>query len=208
MPKTGKKSVPRSQGPVPKVAPISGAKQPAVVWLSLDDVRKLEDPQNSKKHDINGIVASIQRFGFVAPPIVDGRTGRLAAGHGRAEALDKIRSSPKSTVPKGVRVRGSVWELPVLVGTFESVDDDHAAAYLIADNKLTIAGGFDDELTSKVLKGLSPALQLATGYSAAEIERITRQFDPQSTQPRLDIFKTYQVTCPKCSHEFEYKPKG
>ena len=40
-------------------------------------------PRNPKLHSLPDIGASMDRFGFTEPPIIDERTGFIAAGHGR-----------------------------------------------------------------------------------------------------------------------------
>ena len=44
-------------------------------------------PRNPKRHALDQLGASIGRFGYVEPIIVDERTGRLVAGHGRRDSL-------------------------------------------------------------------------------------------------------------------------
>ena len=163
------------------------ALNPTIVWMTLAKLRTLENPSNSKKHDIPGIVTSIREFGFVAPPILDVRTGMISAGHGRAEALEKMRAAGEPP-PRPVRVAGNEWELPVVTGTFFSKDDQHAGAYLVADNQLTIAGGFDDELTAKLLKDLPLDLRVTTGFTEAEVDRMLKalNIDNDSSNDKLD----------------------
>lgn len=43
--------------------------------------------RNPKTHDAEAIGASVERFGYVEPMVLDERTGRLVAGHGRLEHL-------------------------------------------------------------------------------------------------------------------------
>ena len=61
-----------------------------VEYLDLEGL--VRAPRNPKQHDLGVLQASLDRFGFVAPIILDERTGRLVAGHGRLDALEKLKS--------------------------------------------------------------------------------------------------------------------
>jgi ParB-like chromosome segregation protein Spo0J len=109
---------------------------------------------NPKDHDLGSLITSICRFGFTAPLIVNDHTGRLLAGHGRAEALLKMWSDGE-TPPKGVSVDKATgqWKVPVVRGI--SIEDEREAdAYLIADNRLTEAGSWHLEDLSSMLADL------------------------------------------------------
>lgn len=48
---------------------------------------------NPKRHARSEIQASMQRFSFTEPVLLDERTGRLVAGHGRVETLLEAKQS-------------------------------------------------------------------------------------------------------------------
>lgn len=59
--------------------------------VPLDSI--YEDPANARVHgerNLAAIVASLQRFGQAEPLVVNARTGRLVAGHGRLQAMRKL----------------------------------------------------------------------------------------------------------------------
>ena len=90
----------------------------ALEHLPLDRLRPW--PRNARTHSpnqIREIAASIRRFGFTSPVLIDGEN-RILAGHGRVEAARQIGMDP---VPC-VRVDGMT--------TAEK------RAFVIADNKL------------------------------------------------------------------------
>lgn len=97
---------------------------------------------NVKDHDLPLTSASIDRFGFIEIPVVDGRTGRLVAGHGRVDALKRAHQANEPP-PEGVSVdrKTKGWLVPVLTG-WASVDDDEAAAAAIALNRVGEKGGW------------------------------------------------------------------
>lgn len=103
-------------------------------------------PRNVKKHDIEELTLSIQRFGFNDAVIVDGRTGKLVSGHGRVEALRAMHLADPQRHPAGVRVKGEgaqpEWLVPVQDG-WSSKNDTEAEAFLVAANRIVELGGWD-----------------------------------------------------------------
>lgn len=111
-----------------------------IVYTPLDEIAA--HPRNPKDHDIGAISQSIGRFGYIAPVIIDERTQLLVAGHGRLDALRAMRGQGQKP-PEGVQVDAEGnWRVPVIRGVkFRS--DEEVAAYLIADNRLTVGGGVE-----------------------------------------------------------------
>ena len=111
--------------------------------------------RNSRTHSdaqVGQIAASIKEFGFLNPIIVDGESG-IIAGHGRVLAAQKI----------------GLAELPVIEAGHLS--DTQRRAYIIADNKLAMNAGWDDEMLRVELDALGVDgfdLEL-TGFSLDEI---------------------------------------
>jgi hypothetical protein len=88
---------------------------------------------------------SVNRFGYVEPLIVDERSGRLAAGHGRSKTVHAKKLAGEAP-PVGVKVdEKGRWCLPVVRGVAFSNDEEHEA-YLVASNQIVmIAGGWLDD---------------------------------------------------------------
>ena len=61
-----------------------------IEYMPLDKLQRW--PRNPKAHDLGALHVSINRFGFITPLIVDERTGKLAAGHGRLDALQQMKA--------------------------------------------------------------------------------------------------------------------
>ena len=72
-------------------------------------------PRNPKKHQVKTVLESMGRFGYVSPMILDERTGRLVAGHGRLESLKQAKLDGK-TPPSRIRVEKVDWLVPVVRG--------------------------------------------------------------------------------------------
>ena len=131
-----------------------------------------EAPRNPKLHSVEEIKSSMRRFGFVAVPAINETTGRLVAGHGRKEALVEMQAAGEPP-PARIRVKNKAWLVPVLRGVAFATDAE-AEAYLLADNRLTEIGGYDEELLAKMiaeLNGAADGLQ-GVGYDEKEIARL------------------------------------
>src|SRR5690349_15000041 len=86
--------------------------------------------RNARTHDeqqVAQIAASIREWGWTNPVLV-GEDGTIIAGHGRVLAARKL----------------SIADVPVMVAT--GWTEGQKRAYTIADNKLTLNGGWDQEV--------------------------------------------------------------
>lgn len=174
-----------------------------IKYVPLDDLAVHEE--NPKTHDLDEIAASVRRFGFADPVIVDERTGKLAAGHGRLASLSRMRDGGEDA-PDGIRVKAGVWHVPRVVG-WASRDDDEARAALVALNRTTEVGGWDDralvDLLGK-LENLDDGLA-GLGYRDDDLQELRArlgdyapEFAPvgPDEQPRLD--ERTPIVCGAC----------
>ncbi|WP_370944024.1 hypothetical protein AB5J62_33625 [Amycolatopsis sp. cg5] len=138
-----------------------------IEYVPIEDVEGAA--RNPKGHDTAGISRSIGHFGLAELPLIDERTGRLVAGHGRHEQLLTWAKDGRDA-PEGVRVDDDGrWLMPVIRG-WSSRSDDDAEAYLIASNNLTTRGGWDDRMLAEVLHDLGEAQMLdLTGYEPDDL---------------------------------------
>lgn len=132
-------------------------------------------PRNPKAHDLEGIIASMQKFGFVQTPAKDATTGRLYAGHGRDEALAlmKARGLPP---PKNIVEYKGDWWMPVLVGV-SFKDEAEAEQYLVADNRLTEKGGWETDKLLEILKKQDATDLRVIGFDNDDMRDLLRQAD-------------------------------
>jgi len=177
-------------------------------YQNIDTIEQA--PNNPKEHQIDNVRASIDRFGYVAPMIVDDRTGRLVVGHGRLESL-KARRDAGETPPEGIQTDPTgQWLAPVIRG-WASRSDADAAAYLILDNRQTELGGWDHQAISDLLEEIGdPDLIELTGWDHAELEKALKQTQDDDESPEDfsaynddDIPTSYQ--CPSCGYEWSGK---
>lgn len=94
---------------------------------------------NSRTHgerQVQQIASSIQEFGFTNPILID-HDGGLIAGHGRLLAAQMLNLDKVPTITLG------------------DLSDAQRKAYVIADNKLALNSGWDDELLKVEIEALS-----------------------------------------------------
>lgn len=139
----------------------------AVRRVALDQIEP--HPENPKAHDLDVIQASIRRFGFVEPIVVDQRTGLNVSGHGRVEALQAMRAAGEPP-PDGI---AADWKAPVYVG-WASASDDEARAALIALNRAGERGGWQDEPLLTLLDRLAEVDDgmVGVGFDTAEVDEL------------------------------------
>ncbi len=152
-----------------------------VEYVDLDAIELA--PRNPKTHDAEGIRRSIGHFGLAELPLLDERTGRLVAGHGRVTDLRASRDSGQ-TPPAGVTLEDGRWLVPIIRG-WASRSDEDAEAYLLASNNLTTRGGWNMEGLAGMLQELAATdadLALLTGWTGDDIDDMLKLLEP----PDLD----------------------
>lgn len=131
-------------------------------------------PKNPKLHAIDKIEQSMQTFGYTAPILIDETSGLMVAGHGRLDTLQRLRESG-ADAPANILVDDEgLWHVPVIRGLhFES--EAEMTAYLLADNKLTEEGGWQEDLLAAMIEMIhdaDPDLVGATGFSEREMSQL------------------------------------
>jgi DNA modification methylase len=125
----------------------------SINYIGLDQL--IPYVNNSRTHDgqqVAQIAASIREFGFTNPVLID-EDDSIIAGHGRLMAARLLNLETVPTIK------------------LEGLTDTQKRAYIIADNKLALNAGWDNELLMLELDALKDAdydLDL-TGFSADEI---------------------------------------
>lgn len=125
-------------------------------------------PRNPKNHNLDALHESFKRFGFVMPLLKNMKTGRLTAGHGRLEELQRSKELGEEP-PANIRVENGEWLVPIIEGiSFEN--DEEAEAYLLADNRLVELGGWTQAELLPILQEFSEKKKLSgTGYTQEEV---------------------------------------
>jgi DNA modification methylase len=142
--------------------------------MDIAELITRQHPQNPKGHQIPSLIESIVRFGFAAPVLLCERTGKIAAGHGRTQAVMAMRQQGMER-PEFIEGEGEdPWLVPVVRG-WSSADDDELLAYVIADNRQTELGGWDDAILAEIGTRLAtlPAGLTGTGLDPSMLAAIT-----------------------------------
>lgn len=157
-----------------------------IEYLPLDQLMRW--PGNPKDHAEGAIAASVQRFGFRDPLAIDEATGRLIAGHGRLTVLERAHAAGQDA-PQFVQVReDGMWLVPVTRGGhFES--EAEASAYLIAHNRTSELGGWDEGLLSDLLGTLDEDLRAASGF---DLDAFVKEQAPEPPSEFLNDLITPQ----------------
>jgi len=145
--------------------------------------------RNARTHSdeqVAQIAASIKEWGWTTPVLVD-EDGGIIAGHGRTLAAQKLKMT----------------EVPVMVARGWS--DAKKRAYVIADNRLALNAGWDNEMLALELAEIGELgfdLDL-TGFTANDIAALqTPDFEPGTEEDQSNLDQKAPTLCPSCGHEF------
>jgi DNA modification methylase len=107
-----------------------------IEYINTEELQGYE--KNTRTHSdeqVDQLVNSINEFGFTNPLLIDGER-QIIAGHGRLAAAKKIPME----------------KIPCIV--LDHLTDDQRRAYVIADNKLALNAGWDEDLLKLELGAL------------------------------------------------------
>lgn len=143
-----------------------------IEYLALDRLRP--NRRNARVHSrkqTRQIADSIQKFGFTNPLLVDDHN-MILAGHGRLEAAKLLKLERVPCV------------------RFDRMTTEQKRAYALADNKLALNAGWDEEILALELQSL---LEIdldfdvgITGFSIAEIDGLIEGLSPEETGDPAD----------------------
>jgi DNA modification methylase len=127
------------------------------------------NPRTHSDAQIAKIAASIVEFGWTNPILVDGASG-IIAGHGRLAAARKL----------------GLAEVPVI--ELAHLSAAQKRAYVIADNRLALDAGWDEEMLALELAELTDAgYDLAlTGFEDAELRDLLASAEVSDTGEQQD----------------------
>ena len=154
--------------------------------------------RNSRTHSdeqVAQIASSIREFGFTNPVLIDGNDG-IIAGHGRVLGARKLGMDAVPCV------------------RLEHLTETQKRAYIIADNKLALNAGWDEEMLAlefEELRGEDFDLSLM-GFDAGDLFRLVHgvSFEPgtEAQQGKLDELAPQIVECPNCGESFDLRDHG
>ena len=143
-------------------------------------------PDNPRRGNINKIVESIEANGFYGSILVQKSTNMILAGNHRFQAAQQV---------------GMV-KIPV---TWIDADDETARRILLADNRTSDLGDYDNESLLELLQSL-PDIS-GTGYNDNDLHSLLASFQISEIEPPTE-FPSYDEDirtdheCPKCGYEW------
>lgn len=173
------------------------SKAASAVWSGPEGLREalvpisdLEPfPGNPRRGDTAAVAASLRRFGQVKPIVVDG--ARIVAGH---------------TLVRAAENEG--WT-HVAASANEFASEDEQRAFLLADNRSSDLGTYDDELLLEQLRAL--AEREGTGYGESDLlvlEESLRELEAPPSFPAVDPADLdIDYHCPSCGYEWSGSPR-
>jgi len=123
---------------------------------------------NARTHSpeqVAQIAGSIKEFGFTNPILIT-KDGGIIAGHGRALAAQKLGLKTVPTI------------------TLDHLSPTQTKAYVLADNKIALNSGWDEEmLKTELLELQEQGVNIESlGFSEKETEELLQQFNAEGAQ--------------------------
>ena len=143
-----------------------------IYHLPINDLKPYKN--NARTHSrkqIKQLVRSIKEFGFTNPILID-EDNRILAGHGRVLAAKEM----------------GMTEVPCV--RLDHMSEAQKRAYILADNKLALNAGWDEELLAEELGFLlSDDVSFdvdVTGFSISEVDMIIEDSHKQEPHDPAD----------------------
>ena len=145
--------------------------------LNISDLKPwTKNARTHSKKQIKQLAASIENFGFTNPVLIDD-ANNILAGHGRIAGAKQL----------------GMMQVPCV--RLSHMSPAQKQAYVLADNKLALNAGWDDELLAEELSALMELdidfdVQL-TGFSISEVDFIIEGTSPEEPGvPEDDLLPT------------------
>lgn len=140
--------------------------------------RVLPHPDNPRNGDIEAIAESIEVNGFISPVIAQRSTSRILAGNHRYHALHALHSEV----------------IPVV---WVDVDDDQARRFLLADNRTSDLGTYDNGLLADLLAQIEDTVGLqGSGYDGEDLEQLKALAEAEPDYTDVASWPTLILTVP------------
>lgn len=145
--------------------------------------------RNSRTHSdsqVAQIAASIKEFGFTNPVLID-EDGGIIAGHGRVMAARKLGLDSVPAIRLGY------------------LTEAQKRAYVIADNKLALNAGWDDEMLKLEIQELADLefdLKLL-GFDDIELAKLFDQLEDEEKELKEESYSEVFNVIVECADESE-----
>ena len=149
--------------------------------ITHEPPRSLEGhPDNPRTGDVGAIVESIRKNGWHGVVVCQKSSRRILVGNHRVKAAIIL----------------GLDSIPV---QWVDVDDQRARAILLADNRVSDLGTYDDEILARIVYETAVDGMLdSTGYDLEDMDRLVRQ----AMEPAPMDLDEKKTECPMCGHKF------
>ena len=160
--------------------------QPASTLIEYVEVSTLTThPRNARDGDIGAIITSIQENGWFGTVVAQKSTRHILAGNHRFQAARQL----------------GLTHIPVF---WVDCDDDRALAILIADNRTSDIGRWDEQGLVDILSDLHQSnMLLGTGYDAEDLAKLLGDTESEQVEKEERL-----IECPKCGERFSEQKKS
>ncbi|WP_261665243.1 hypothetical protein [Deinococcus sp. Marseille-Q6407] len=166
--------------------------------------------ETPRRHKLEEIRASVTRFGYARPLVIDDTSGRVVVGNGLLAALLIARQDDQAA-PQRVTVReDGEWTVPTV---HIALQEGEWKAYSISDTRTEELGEWDSERLIHELQQIAESdLGLdGIGFTNEDLEVLLAQQGGALPESFAEIpsadgapdSKPRSVTCPHCGETFE-----
>lgn len=149
-----------------------------IIYKKVNDlIPYINNSRTHSEEQINQICASINEFGFTNPLLIDEKDN-IIAGHGRLLASKKLKME----------------EVPCII--LSGLTEAQKKAYVIADNKMALNAGWNEELLKLELENLKE-LDFDLGLTGFDIDEWEDIFNFSELNEELDNFYTTKIKIPQ-----------
>lgn len=153
-----------------------------VAYVATTDlIPYANNPRTHSDQQVAQVAASIQEFGFNNPILID-ENNSIIAGHGRLAAAQKLEMKTVPTI------------------LLEGLSEAQRKAYVIADNKLALNAGWDDQALQTELERLQE-LDFDLALTGFDVDELARMFDDQEIEPEEQSYSEVFNVIVECSDE-------
>ena len=146
-----------------------------IQWVPLDSVQL--NPENPRLNDpaVEPVMASIARFGFRVPIVVNRRTNLIEAGNTRWKAAQRM----------------GLTEIPVI---FADDDEVTALAFALADNRTAEIAAWDEQALAELLQRLEEEQALVySGFTEDDLGSLLAKLDAEQKRDKEETFDADQA---------------
>lgn len=156
-------------------------KEMKIEYVNIGDLKPYENNPRINDGAVDAVAASIERFGWKQPLVIDA-DGTIVAGHTRYKAAQKL----------------SITELPCVCA--DDLTEEEIKAYRLADNKTAELAEWDFNILDIELDDITDIDMSEFGFEAIEI----KIKDIKAQEVDINEFgdDKFNYQCPRCGFKY------